>query len=79
MIKPLFTYKTDKERVQACHNREEHKVWLHEHIQEITEFHQKIRPFALQYPSGRLLDIVLTGVINDIYHAQAEQEYILRN
>jgi len=78
MIELPIRYKTDRDRVQACHEREKARTWMEEHIQEIVDLHQKLKKDNSNHPDAKLLDIILHTVIADVFHTQAEQEYCLR-
>ena len=74
-----FEYKTDAERVQACHEREERLSAMTHNLNLIIGIQEKIEKFRLLSAQDyNVLDHVLSWVITDILHQQAETEYLLR-
>lgn len=79
MLRSPFIYKTDKERVQACHEREKNQTWIHEHVKDIIDVHDLIKlGVTLEQKHRNLLNIVLNTTICDVFHQQAEEDYCLR-
>lgn len=75
----IFDYKSDDERVRACHEREKCQTWMKDHISDIIGVHQKIRyRGGLTTKDLNLMDIVFNNVITDILHADAEQRYLMK-
>ncbi|KKN66067.1 hypothetical protein LCGC14_0475450 [marine sediment metagenome] len=74
-----FEYKTDAERVQACHEREERLTVLSNNLDLIAAIHEKaIKYHELTIQDYTVLDSVLEWIITDILHQKAETEFIER-
>ena len=81
----LFMYKTDADRVSACHDHHKQKTLIHGRISGIIETHRHVQeaktarqPELLGMDDILIIDHLLNWLVVDIEHQKADAEYIER-